>query len=81
MLTLALLAIGVFVLAATLDYMDVSCTLAVTERRARAAALWSVCQYAVGAVGFVVVVKISLWLMVPEGLGLYAGTRLALAKA
>ena len=37
-------------------------------------------QYVLGAAGFVMVVKVSLWLMVPECLGLLVGTRLALRK-
>ncbi len=77
---LALLAVAVFAMSAAIDYCDCRCTLAVTAREPNAAALWSILQYVLGAAGFIMVVKVSLWLMVPECLGLLVGTRLALRK-
>lgn len=75
---MALLAIAVFVSAMVIDYAEARYVLAVDRGLARDAALWSVVMYAVGALGFVAVLNVSLWLMVPEGLGFYCGTRLAL---
>lgn len=77
---LALLVVAVFVSAMVIDFADCHCTLAITERRANQAALWSIFQYAVGAFGFLAIVQVSMWLMIPEGLGLFVGTRLALRK-
>lgn len=77
---LALLAVAVFTMSATIDYCDCRCTIAVVARKPNAAAFWSIAQYVLGAAGFVMVIKVSLWLMVPEGLGLFVGTRLALRK-
>jgi hypothetical protein len=77
---IAALAVLVFCMSAAIDYCDCRCTLAVTARDPNAAALWSILQYVLGAAGFIMVVKVSLWLMVPECLGLLVGTRLALRK-
>lgn len=77
---LALLVVAVFISAALIDFADCRCMLAVTERRANAAALWSIFEYAIGAFGFLVIVQVSLWLMIPEGLGLFVGTQLALRR-
>jgi hypothetical protein len=75
---LALLVIAVFVSAMVIDYAEARYVMAVEREAARDAAAWSVVMYAVGCLGFVAVLQVSLWLMVPEGLGFYCGTRLAL---
>ena len=75
---MALLAIAVFVSAMVIDFAEARYVLAVERRAPRDAAWWSVVMYAVGALGFVAVVNVSLYLMIPEGLGFYCGTRLAL---
>lgn len=72
-----LLGIAVFFAALALDYADSRNTLAVAEGRAHAAARWSVTMYVVGLVGFFAVLRVNVWLAVPEGLGLYAGSWLA----
>jgi len=77
---IAALAVLVFCMSAAIDYCDCRCTMSVMAREPNAAAFWSIVQYVLGAAGFVMVVKVSLWLMVPECLGLLVGTRLALRK-
>lgn len=72
------LALLVFCAAAALDVATVRYYQAVQVKRKHAAARWSIAMYAIGAIGFVSVVQVSLWLMVPECLGLYAGTWLAM---
>lgn len=74
---MGLLAIGVFFGALVLDYADARNTQAVAERRPHAAARWSVTMYVVGMIGFFSVLKVSLWLVIPECLGLYVGSWLA----
>jgi uncharacterized membrane protein len=75
---LPLLVIAVFVSAVVIDYAEARYVLAVERGRADAAALWSVLMWAVGCLGFVAVLDVSLYLMIPEGLGFYCGTRIAL---
>jgi uncharacterized membrane protein len=75
---MALLVIAVFVSAVVIDYAETRYVLAVERGRAEAAAMWSVLMYAVGCLGFVAVLDCSLWLMIPEALGFYCGTRIAL---
>ena len=78
------LCVLVFVSAAVIDYAETRYVRAVRDASDgvsgadRAAARWSVVMYAVGCLGFVAVVDVSLWLMIPEGLGFYVGTRVAL---
>lgn len=75
---LALLAIAVFVSAMVIDYAEARYVMSVERGAAREAALWSVVMYSVGCLGFIAVLDVSLWLMIPEGAGFYCGTRLAL---
>jgi uncharacterized membrane protein len=77
---LALLAIAVFVSAMIIDFAEARYVIAVELGAANVAAWWSITMYAIGCFGFIAVLQYSLWLMVPEGLGLYCGTRLALRK-
>jgi uncharacterized membrane protein len=77
---LALLAIAVFVSAMVIDFAEARYVIAVELGAANHAALWSITMYAVGCLGFIAVLQYSLWLMLPEGLGFYVGTRLALRK-
>jgi uncharacterized membrane protein len=74
-----LLCALVFVSAMIIDFAETRYVCAVTRRDAHAAALWSLTMYAIGALGFVAVINVSLWLMVPEALGFYCGTRIALS--
>ena len=75
-----LLSLLVFVSAMVIDYAEAHYVRSVQAGSAHRAAVWSLVMYAVGALGFVAVINVSLWLMVPEGLGFYCGTRLALRK-
>lgn len=77
----AILTVLVFFSAAVIDYAEARYVCAVNAVDAHAAALWSLIMYAVGALGFVAVINVSLWLMIPEGLGFYCGTRFALRKS
>lgn len=76
-----LLAFG---LAASSDWLETRYVRAVRawedgdesarERAARA----SVAMWLVGCVALVTVVQVGWWLLIPEGLGLYVGTRVAM---
>lgn len=73
-----LLAFAVFVSTVAIDFAHARYTQAVAEFRAHRAGLWSLASFGAAALAFVLVVDVSLWLMIPEGLGYYVGTRLAL---
>lgn len=77
---IAALAVVVLVAAAALDYATVAYYRAVARGAQHVAARWSVAMYLIGAVGLLSVVEVSLWLIVPECLGLYAGTLLAMRR-
>lgn len=47
------------------------------RRPVHAAAGWSVLQWAAAAVGFIVSVRVTMWLLPFEAIGLYLGTVLA----
>lgn len=72
-------ALLVFVSAGIIDFAETRYVCAVNRRDAHRAALWSLIMYGVGCAGFVAVVNVSLWLMLPEALGFYCGTRVALS--
>ncbi len=74
------LAILVFISAAGIDWCAARYTMAVGRSDAHRAALWSCGQWLAGTVGFLIVVKVSMWLLPVEGLGLYIGTRLAMRQ-
>jgi uncharacterized membrane protein len=79
--TWILLALGVFVSAMAIDFAEARYVRAVNRENAHAAALWSLAMWGLGALGFVAVINVSLYLMLPEGIGFYVGTRLALRAA
>lgn len=56
------------------DYCHARYTRAMITGRVHAAASWSVGQWMAASVGFVVAVKLSVWYLPFEGLGLYIGT-------
>jgi hypothetical protein len=74
---IVLLAIAVFFGEVAIDYADSRNTQAVAAGRAHAAARWSVCMYLIGLVGFFAVLRVSWWLTIPECLGLYTGSWIA----
>lgn len=74
----ALLAVLAFVSAMVIDYAEARYVWAVNHGWRHRAAVWSLVMYSMGCLGFVLVLNESLWLMIPEGLGFYAGTLLAM---
>ncbi len=75
-------ALGLLVFCATcaLDFAHTRYVMAVHDRKRHRAAAWSVLQWMAATIGFVVAVKVSLYLLPFEALGLYAGTLLAVPK-
>lgn len=76
----ALLCIVVFALAAASDYLETRYVLAVGAGASEAAARASVLMWVVGAIGLAACVEFGWWLLAPEGLGLYVGTRIAMER-
>jgi hypothetical protein len=86
MLTALLLSLVTFTSAAVGDVVEAYFVRACVDLRPHAAARMSVAMYVVSCIGWIVTVKVSLWYCIPEVLGLYAGSVLAvrtqaLAKA
>jgi len=63
--------------AATIDYAAVRYQRAVADGEAHRAGRWSLVQFAAGATGLIAAVSVGWWLLVPEGVGYYVGTYLA----
>ncbi len=78
---LVLLGIITFLAAVALDYADTSNTQAVSKGHAHQAARWSCAMYLIGLVGFYGLTRVSWWLAIPECLGLYVGSWLAITQA
>jgi len=83
--TIVVFSVLAFVLAASSDWLETQYVRAVREweeshaatARERAARS-SVMMWLVGVVALVTVVEIGWWVLLPEGAGLYVGTKLAL---
>ena len=73
-----LLAILVFTAAVSLDFCHARYVQSVQANRACMAAMWSVLQWSAATVAFVVAVKVSLWLLPFEAIGLAVGTLLGM---
>jgi len=73
-------AFGVFAAAVAYDFAFARYTAAAAARRAAAAAGWSATTYGVGLVGFAAVLRGSIWLAVPEAVGLFVGTWLGVRR-
>lgn len=73
-----LYALLVFCSALVIDLSNARYIQSVNDKHAHRAAAWSLIMYTMGALGFVCLIHISLWLMIPEALGFYVGTMLAL---
>ncbi len=71
-----LIAILVTVTMAALDFCHAKYTRAMLDNRIYHAAFWSVGQWSSATVGFVVAVKLSMWYLPFEALGLFLGTLL-----
>lgn len=70
----ALVGLGVFACALAYDLAFAAYVRAAAIGKAAKAACWSVATYAVGAVGILALVDMSVWYALPEGLGLWCGT-------
>lgn len=78
---IAALALLVFAGAVVLDYATVAYQRAVAARAAHRAALWSCLMCGISSLGVLSIVEVSPLLIVPEFLGLYAGTLLAVRRS
>ncbi len=76
----ALLAIAMFMCAALIDFAYARQTIATTSGRALAAANWRAIAYSFGCFGWLVAIKIGLWLLPFELAGLYLGTLIGVDK-
>lgn len=65
---------------AAVDYCHANYNGAINARRTIEAALWSVGQWGAASVGFVVAVKVSMWYLPFEALGLFVGTILGVRR-
>lgn len=72
-----LLGLLVFASSAAIDYAHARYAYARDAHRRWSAANWSALQWCAASVGFVVAVKVSLWLLPAEALGLWVGTLVA----
>lgn len=80
-MTMVALALLVFVASATISYCATRQDDALRPPVRRvAAANWGVLSWMGAIVGFVVAVKISMWVLIVEGLGLWLGTYVASGK-
>ncbi len=74
------LGLAVFTSSVSIDFAGTRYVQAVRDDRRLRAATWSVLQWCAATVGFVVAVKVSLWLLPLEAAGLFVGTLLAVRK-
>lgn len=74
---IALLCLVVLVSAVLIDYAHARCVVAISQRAAHRAALWSVVQWGGATVGFMIAVEVTFWVLPFEAAGLYLGTLLA----
>lgn len=80
-MTTVLLGGLVFCVAIALDFADTTHKIAVEQRDGHRAGMWSVTMYLLGLVGLVSVLDVNRWYIVPEALGLYIGSRIAMRRA
>jgi hypothetical protein len=71
---------AVFVSAAAYDWAAANYVGANAKNRAVEAANWSSVTAIVGLVGFVGILRISAWLVVPEVVGVWVGTYAAIRR-
>lgn len=71
----------VFVSATMLDFCHGSYIIAVGKRLPYRAAGWSILTWCSGLVGFLVAVKVTLWVLPAEALGTALGTVLSVKRA
>ena len=77
---LAVLFVLAFFAAGLSDYLETKYVLAVHSNAPRKAALCSVGMWAIGALGLLAIIEVSPWIVLPEGLGMYLGTVLAMRR-
>ena len=77
----SLLAALVFWSAVGIDYCATSYIRAVQADDVVKAMLWSVCQWSCSLVGFLVAVKVTLWMLPVEAAGLALGTYLSMRRS
>lgn len=70
-----------FVSAMAIDWANTRYVLAVGRGDRIVAANWSVLQWCASLVGFLVAIKITLWMLPLELLGLWCGTLLSMRDA
>lgn len=73
-------ALGVFAAAVVYDLCFARYVAAAAARRAVAAASWSAATYAIGLIGFASVLRGSVWLALPQAVGLFVGTLLGVRR-
>lgn len=74
MILTIVIGIVVFFSAVGIDFANTRYVQAVGDKDPHRAARWSVLQWVSSLVGFIVAVKITLWMLPVEMLGLYVGT-------
>jgi hypothetical protein len=74
------LGLLVFAASAGIDFANTRYVQAVGRTATHAAARWSVLQWSMSLVGFVVAIKHTLWMLPIECLGLYVGCWLSLRR-
>lgn len=79
--TNVLLALAMFVCAALIDFAYARQTIAITNGRALASANWRALSYSLGCFGWLVAVKVGVWLLPFELAGLYLGALIGVGKA
>lgn len=72
-----LLGLAVFLSSVVIDYAHAQYAYARDAGRRFAMANWGVLQWGAASVGFVAAVKVSIWLLPLEGLGLWVGSFVA----
>lgn len=76
-MTMVLLGLLVFASSAAIDFAHAKYAYAREAGCRWCAAGWSIVQWSAASVGFVVAVRVSLWLLPAEALGLACGTLIA----
>lgn len=74
---IVLLSLLIFLGSAALDFASARYQQSLACQQAHMAGVWSVAMACIASVAYVSVVKVSYYLIIPECLGLYAGTMLA----
>lgn len=80
MLLITAIVLAVLFAAAAGDYVESYYVRAVADRQPGRAGLMSMAMYGVSLIGFVAVVRVSLWLVIPELVGVGLGSWLAVLR-